>query len=29
MNNKGFGLIEIILSVVIIFGILILLRPMF
>lgn len=29
MNNKGFGLVEIILSVVIIFGVLILLRPMF
>lgn len=29
MNNKGFGLVEIILSVVIISGILILLRPMF
>ncbi len=29
MNNKGFGLVEIILSVVIIAGVLILLRPMF
>lgn len=29
MNNKGFGLVEIILSVVIIVGVLILLRPMF
>lgn len=29
MNNKGFGLVGIILSVVIIFGVLILLRPMY
>lgn len=29
MNNKGFGLVEIILSVVIIAGVFILLRPMF
>ena len=29
MNNRGLGLVEIILSVVIIAGVLILLRPMY
>ena len=29
MNNRGLGFVEVILSVVIIFGVLILLRPMF
>lgn len=29
MNNRGLGFVEVILSVVIILGVLILLRPMF
>lgn len=29
MNNKGFGMVELILGVVIVVGIMILLRPLF